>query len=214
MIKQIIKDLRSRLTLVGRIPPTLEQLTTRLIELDGAREDFIEAGIAPVYNSWGTNNNPSRGSIERRTENNTQAPKSNNRNYQGGQNNPPKQTTQGRATFTNTLTPEERERRRTLKLCYECGKPGHYGRNCEEKEKGNIALCGAEIDSSCACDNCLENESITGPTNDNDSEVYGHAAFNIEDDYDDEVRMLLEIGNEGGLEITDISDLEKEELNQ
>ncbi|KAE9385978.1 hypothetical protein BT96DRAFT_1006525 [Gymnopus androsaceus JB14] len=45
LLDQIRFDLRSRLTLVGRIPTTFEQVVERLLELDGAREIIKNTGL-------------------------------------------------------------------------------------------------------------------------------------------------------------------------
>ncbi|THV01566.1 hypothetical protein K435DRAFT_793180 [Dendrothele bispora CBS 962.96] len=42
LLLQIRKDLRDRLTLVGRIPETFEEVVQRLLDIDGAREAFRE----------------------------------------------------------------------------------------------------------------------------------------------------------------------------
>ncbi|THU86348.1 hypothetical protein K435DRAFT_805171 [Dendrothele bispora CBS 962.96] len=46
LLLQIRKDLRDRLTLVGRIPGTFDEVVKRLLDIDGAREAFRETGLS------------------------------------------------------------------------------------------------------------------------------------------------------------------------
>ncbi|THU82125.1 hypothetical protein K435DRAFT_808535 [Dendrothele bispora CBS 962.96] len=46
LLLQICKDLRDRLTLVGRIPEKFDEVVKRLLDIDGAREAFRETGLA------------------------------------------------------------------------------------------------------------------------------------------------------------------------
>ena len=67
----------------------------------------------------------------------------NNRSGYGSSNTSSSSNVIGSSKFTNgnrninSLSPEERERRRIEKLCYHCGGKNHISRNCPKKMNGN-----------------------------------------------------------------------------
>ncbi|KAE9389149.1 hypothetical protein BT96DRAFT_947091 [Gymnopus androsaceus JB14] len=99
LLKQIRRDLRNHLTMVGRIPDTYPGVIERLLDLDGAREAFQDAGPGPQ-----TQYNRNRGAQP------SPAP-ANSLNQ-----------AQARAAFA--ISQEERDRRMRERLCLICGEPG------------------------------------------------------------------------------------------
>ncbi|THU88517.1 hypothetical protein K435DRAFT_866234 [Dendrothele bispora CBS 962.96] len=140
MLRQIRRDLRNRLTLVGNVPPTFNEVIRRLLDLDGAREAFNEAGLSVVY----TPNNPA---IKNRTDQvNAQAgPGPTTQNYRNKSRNFNKtseqdNSAQAKAAQVTPSNPSNRpficlscaeyRRRMDNKLCIRCGGTGHFGNEC------------------------------------------------------------------------------------
>ncbi|KAF5372542.1 hypothetical protein D9758_005298 [Tetrapyrgos nigripes] len=141
LLLQIRRDLRNRLTLVGRIPRGFNDVVDRLLDLDTAREAFNEAGlatnnyanptyvpnVAPVARARNNQQNAVvvPGPI---TQANRNRPRANqNQNLVTGRTAQPQPL--GNRPFVR-LTREERDRRMKNGLCIRCGASGHFGRDC------------------------------------------------------------------------------------
>ncbi|THU88005.1 hypothetical protein K435DRAFT_803854 [Dendrothele bispora CBS 962.96] len=141
LLLQIRRDLRDRLTLVGRIPSTFDEVVKRLLDIDGAREAFRETGLT------GSNNQQ----YPTRRPNQTLAPSNatpgpgpstmayNNRirNSNSTPRNNTNDTTAKSAQLesrpnlpTFRISREERDRRMKEGLCIRCGGKGHFGKEC------------------------------------------------------------------------------------
>ncbi|THU91106.1 hypothetical protein K435DRAFT_863693 [Dendrothele bispora CBS 962.96] len=176
LLQQIRCDLRNRLTLVGSIPPTFNEVIERLLDLDGAREAFNEAGLSVIYNPTTTDNTK----INRYEKVVTSATMN-----QGNQNDKNKQrsvrpyrnnndSAQANAAQTPQKRPfirlmrEEYRRRMDNHLCIRCGELGHFGKECP-------------------------------PENDPIEEAIARAGIIIEEDHEEEKEVLYGIDEDGGM---------------
>jgi hypothetical protein len=126
-------SLRDRLTLGGRLPLTYEEVRTRLLDLDGARAAFIEAGLSTSNLTENNRTEPNRTRIVAQT--NAQAgPRPSTQSYRGRNGRNPA-TAQGRAAQTPTqevrMSRTERDRRFREGLCLRCGGNGHFAKECQ-----------------------------------------------------------------------------------
>ncbi|THV06361.1 hypothetical protein K435DRAFT_849156 [Dendrothele bispora CBS 962.96] len=138
LLLQIRKDLRDRLTLVGRIPETFDEVVRRLLDIDGAREAFRETGLAlpgsfNPYRRQNQNTTPIN-----QTSNNANSGTNYNRmrTTAPSQGNSTKEATAKAAqtesqVVTFRISREERDRRMREGLCIRCGGKGHFGKECK-----------------------------------------------------------------------------------
>ncbi|THU82615.1 hypothetical protein K435DRAFT_872123 [Dendrothele bispora CBS 962.96] len=154
LLLQIRKDLRDRLTLVGRIPGTFDEVVKRLLDIDGAREAFRETGLS-VSNP----NYQNRRALN--TDNQTTSGQS-TPNYGNRFKTPVK--TQGTGSNTETaklakeedhpkvttfrISREERDRRMREGLCIRCRGKGHFGKECTIHEHTVVGKCCFEWEHS------------------------------------------------------------------
>ncbi|KAF5343304.1 hypothetical protein D9758_016501 [Tetrapyrgos nigripes] len=141
LLLQIRKDLRNRLTLVGRIARSFNGVVDRLLDLDAAREAFNEVGLAtnnyanPIYVPNASPVNRNRNNPQNANAGPGPTTQANHNRPRNNQNQNP---VVGRAAqpqaFRNRpflqLTREERDRRMANGLCIRCGQSGHFGRDC------------------------------------------------------------------------------------
>lgn len=205
LLKQIHRDLRNCLTNVGRIPEGYDDVVDRLLDLDGAREAFEEAGLSTPYtwyantggeaNKNSTESTPAAAGPGPQTQNNY-----NNRynRYNNVNRNPNAPRAQAKLAEVDPVDPqqdqlpiskEERNRRMREGLCIRCGKPGHYGRD-HDKSKG-ASLRGASIDL-CSCEDCDEECTCCNGSIDNDESIEAKAAFTMIDN-DEDISLILEL---------------------
>ncbi|KIK59637.1 hypothetical protein GYMLUDRAFT_59792 [Collybiopsis luxurians FD-317 M1] len=172
-------DYSNRFTETYKEYLTFEGVIERLINLDESREAFQEAGINTSY--YGNIRKGNEGTAQR--NNNQGSNETAGRNNQNGNCN--NTGIQERATFTNTLSTEEREHGRKEKLCYVCGAPGHFGCSCQNRKSKESVLRATETgkDNACTCENCQEIEKVeVSQLSEFRDSVQERATFTIKDE--------------------------------
>ncbi|THU87787.1 hypothetical protein K435DRAFT_866927 [Dendrothele bispora CBS 962.96] len=136
MLCQIRRDLRNRLTLVGNVPPTFNAVIERLLDLDGAREAFNEAGLSSSYippaEPQTFQNRVEPHNAQAGPGPSTQMNQNRLRN-QRDQGNNPAQASAAQVPANRPfirLSCAEYKRRMDNKLCIRCGGMGHFGNEC------------------------------------------------------------------------------------
>ncbi|KAL0057028.1 Retrotransposon Gag-like protein 3, partial [Marasmius tenuissimus] len=136
LIAQIRRDLRDRITYIGGISEHYRDVVERLLEIDGARQAFVDIGLTnrpmgsyqPTYQNQvaSTSANPPLTALVV-SKGNRSGPQVNRRpeaaQARAAQDSTPEQPTMRKSR-------QERERRMANGLCFRCGGTGHIGRNC------------------------------------------------------------------------------------
>ncbi|THU89299.1 hypothetical protein K435DRAFT_865435 [Dendrothele bispora CBS 962.96] len=142
MLRQIRRDLHNRLTLVGNVPPTFNEVIQKLLDLDGTREAFMEAGLSTTYVP--TINQPIRNQMG---QPNAQAgPGPSTQNYRNKSRNAGRVCSQ---QFSTSKICTEYKRQMDNKLCIRCGGTGHFGNECppeNDPTKETMARMGIVIE--------------------------------------------------------------------
>ncbi|THU91457.1 hypothetical protein K435DRAFT_863372 [Dendrothele bispora CBS 962.96] len=150
LLLQIRKDLRDRLTLVGRIPESFTECVKRLLDIDGAREAFKETGLSvPNYTGPirrvnmaiprnGAQAGPGPGTLA-----NSSRFKSNSNEAQAKAVQMQEQVLKG-TVFR--ISREERDRRMNEGLCIRCRERGHFGKECKTYSTAIMAKAAFEIE--------------------------------------------------------------------
>jgi len=167
LLNQIRGDLRNRLTMVGNLPETYQDVVDRLLDIDGAREAFQDSGL--MNNSRAVSNNISdpANNVDRNqpgTGYRTTANRIFNRNNpnppantqatqfqpQGSSSNTVTQNQRSNSSNNNNannapavvrmawVTQEEYDQRRARGACTYCGEMGHFARECPQR-RNNVA---------------------------------------------------------------------------
>ncbi|THU89291.1 hypothetical protein K435DRAFT_865423 [Dendrothele bispora CBS 962.96] len=155
LLLQIRKDLRDRLTLVGRIPETFDEVVKRLLDIDGAREAFKETGLStpnqtnpyrrlnpnPTTTNPPISNTPNITSYDRSRNNQSQGNATRNAVAKSAQAD----SSTKMPTFR--ISKEERDRRMNEGLCIRCGGRGHFGKECTTHSHTVVGKCCFEVEA-------------------------------------------------------------------
>ncbi|KAL0565339.1 hypothetical protein V5O48_016684 [Marasmius crinis-equi] len=155
LLRQTRPELRSRLTYAGRIPDGYTEVVDRLLDIDGSREAFNEAGLTTGSETISKTATPPRFNNSNQ-QGNQGGNTTTSANSPGGRNQRPNysRTAQATASSASTstipnnstiqpnpspsqpqpgvihITQQERDRRLRGGLCLRCAEAGHIGRNC------------------------------------------------------------------------------------